>query len=454
MIKSYDVVVIGSGSGLIIANKAAQSGLKTALVDKGPMGGTCLNVGCIPSKLLIHPADVIMDIRNAKNFGIQTRISTVSFEKIMNRMRSIVSKENQELTAGVKGFRGWDFYQGSGEFIDNYTLQVGAQKIKGKHIFIVAGSRPFIPPIKGLDTVEYLTNESVLTVKHAPKSMIIIGGGYISVEFAHFLEAMGITITILQRANSLVTQSELDIARALEKELKKRMTIVTGIDVSEVKKTKSGVSVTGYNRNTKKKQTFGAKTILVATGRVSNADQLRVEKTGVNVNERGFIEVDEYLQTSKKNIWALGDVIGAFMFKHMANREASVVWKNRGAKKKQKIDYTAVPSAIFTHPQIASVGLTEEQAKKERDVLVGVARYSDVPMGLAMRDTTGFAKAIVDAETRKIVGFHIIGPHASILIQEVVNAMSLGGELKNIGAGMHIHPALPELVIKTLNNIA
>ena len=192
---------------------------------------------------------------------------------------------------------------------------------------------------------------------------------------------------------------------------------------------------------------------MVATGRTSNADILRVKKTGVKVDARGYIEVNEYMETSRKNIWAFGDATGKYMFRHVANEEASIAWNNSKEDHKHPMDYSAVPYAVFTYPQIAGVGLTEVEAKEHYSILIGGAKYSDVTKGEAMADLHSFTKAIVDKTNRKILGFHIIGPYAAILIQEVVNAMALGGEIGYIGQGMHIHPALPELILKSFSNL-
>jgi len=198
---------------------------------------------------------------------------------------------------------------------------------------------------------------------------------------------------------------------------------------------------------------FTGERILVATGRRSNADVLNIEKTGVKTDERGFILVNDYLETSKKNIWALGDVTGRYMFKHVANREAQIAWNNAVGDNKQKMEYHAVPYAVFSYPQIAGVGLTATEAAKKYEVLIGTAKYSDVAKGEAMVEEDGFAKAIVDKNTYRILGFHIVGPYAAMLIQEAVDIMAIGGNMWTLAQGMHIHPALTELITSALGNL-
>lgn len=451
--KNYDVIVIGSGCGMIIAEEAVAHGFKTALVDRGPLGGTCLNVGCIPSKMLIYPADRIVEIEEARKLGIEAEIKSVDFGVIMARMRHSRQEGQSHTREGIRQAKKLDFYEGEGHFTGDYTLEVNGEKIKGKEIFIASGSRPFIPPIKGLDSVKYLTNETVLQLKARPDSLLIIGGGYIAVEYGHFFAAMGTKVTILEMADRLVLPEEPEMSELLRKELTKRMAVHTGAQATEVRKKGDGVAVLVKDNKTGKEKSFSGQSVLMAVGRRSNADILKVENSGVETDKRGFIKVNQYLETSKKNIFAVGDANGQQMFTHVANREAVIVGHNSFHDAKLEIDYSAAPHAIYSHPQIASVGLTEENARKEHKILVGRAKYYDVAKGEAMMETEGFAKAIVEKETEKILGFHIIGPYAPVLIQEVVNAMASGGHGGEIDQSLHIHPALSELIPVTLGHL-
>ncbi len=449
------MIVIGSGSGGMILDAAYRSGLKCAYVDRGPLGGTCLNVGCIPSKMLIYPADRVVEIQEAHKLGIKAEIKSIDFKSIMARMRKPIDESLGHMRAGLKHAQDLDFYEAEGRFVDDYTMEVEGEKIRGDKIFIVAGARPSIPPIKGLDKINYLTNETLLTITKLPKSVVIIGGGYIAAEYGHFLAAMGSQVTMLQRGERLVPNMEPEISHVLERALSRRMKIYTNTGAVEVRHTSTGDIVVGKNRETGKEQEFKGERVLVATGRRSNADVLQVEKTGVKTDERGFIVVNDYLETSKPRIWALGDVIGKEMFKHTANREAQIAWQNAiRPDQKQKMEYHAVPYAVFSYPQIAGVGMTQVEAEKDHDILVGVARYSDVAKGEAMMEEEGFAKAIVEKETYRILGYHIIGPYAPILIQEVVDIMAIGGNMWTLAQGMHIHPALTELIVSALGSLS
>jgi len=448
---SYDVIVIGSGAGAIISDEAAAQGLKVALIDKGPLvGGTCLNWGCIPSKMLIYTADRIVEIEEAKKLGIEAEVKNINFHSIMERMRKSRQESQVNIREGIKQSKNLDFYEGEGYFVGDYTLEVNGEKLKGAKVFIASGSRPFIPPIKGLGNVDYLTNESVLELKERPDSLVIIGGGYIAVEFGHFFAAMGTKVTILEMADRLVLPAEPEISALLKRELSKRMGVYTNTSAEEVRSSEHGVVVVTKDANTGGRREFAAQRIMMAVGRRSNADILQVENTGLDTDKKGFIKVNEYLETNRKNIFTIGDANGQQMFTHMANREAEIVAKNTFYGTKIQVDYGAVPNAVYSHPQVASVGLAEVKAKEDYDVLIGRMKYFDIAKGEAMMEKQGFAKAIVEKDSSKILGFHIIGPNAPELIQEVVNAMTSGGGMEELNQGIHIHPALSELVQFTL----
>ena len=452
--KQYDVIVIGSGCGAVVSDEAAGHGLKTALIDKGPLiGGTCLNWGCIPSKMLIYPADRIVEIQEAAKLGITASIGAIDFPAIMGRMRQSREHSQEHLREGLEHAENTDFFEGEAHFTAAYTVEVNGEQLQGEKIVIASGSRPFVPPVKGLENIDYLTNESVLELKELPESLIIIGGGYIAVEYGHFFAAMGTKVTILEMADRLILSEEPEIAELLKKSLSRRMAVHTGAQAEEVKAAKNGVTVATTDKKTGKEKSYTAQHIMMAIGRRSNADLLQAEKAGIELDKRGFIKVNERMETSVKNIYAVGDANGQQMFTHMANREASIVAYNAFHDMDLSVDYAVVPHAVYSHPQIASVGMKEEDARKEHDIIIGRTRYFDVAKGEAMMETEGFAKAIVEKETEKLLGFHLIGPYAPVLIQEVVNAMTSSGDIEELNEGIHIHPALSELIPTTVNSL-
>ncbi len=395
-------------------------------------------------------------MREAKKLGITTEIKNVDFGAIMERMRSSVKKSHDRIQNALEKAEDFDFYSGEASFTADYTLEVNGKSIKGKTIFLVSGARPKIPKIKGIESIEYLTNENALQLTERPESMVIIGGGYIAAEFAHFFEAMGTKVTIIQRNTRLVTEEEPEVSELLKTALSRRMTVHTNTEVVEVSQTGKVSTVAARELRSGKQIEVTAQYVLIAAGRKSNADVLMVKNTGVKTNEKGYIEVDEYFETTKKGIWAFGDAIGKKMFRHAANHEAELVWHNAVHGKKSRMNYLTVPHAVFSWPEIASVGMTEEQAVKimgTKDLLVGKAMYSEIARGDAMMETEAFAKAIVHRKTGKILGYHIIGPQASVLIQEVVNAMAGDGNLWSVAKGIHIHPALSEIVLKPFGKL-
>jgi len=451
--KNYDVIVIGAGVGLNVTFKAVSSGLRVALIDKGNPGGTCLNLGCVPSKVLIFPADRIVEIREAEKLGIHAKITRVDFSALMGRMKRTISLGRKYLVNAIKNSENLDFYNEQAYFVDEYTLKIKNQTIRGKKIFISSGSRPSIPPIKGLEKVDYLTNESVLEVKKAPKSIIVVGGGSVASEYSHFFDAVGARVTVLEMGERLIASEEPEISHLLKKELSRRMEILTNASVLEVKRNKYGCAVLVKVKNKSTKEIVAEK-IMIATGRKSNADFLKLGKSGIKTDNSNYIKVNDYLETNKRNIWAFGDAIGKQMFTHAGDKEAEIAWHNATSGKKIRMDFMSIPYAIFTHPQVASVGLTEAEARKDHEILVGRAKYSDIVAGDTMVEKDGFAKAIVEKKTGKILGFHIIGPYASHIIQEVVNAVVNKNTVDYITNSMHTFPSLSELIPQALDNLS
>ena len=443
----FDVLVIGSGSGGSIADAALMSGMKVAYVERGLLGGTCLNRGCIPSKMVIYPADIVNQIRHAEKLGIKARIEEIDFSFIMERARRSIEEDRRHMEDGVEHIDNLSFFKETGEFVADYTLKVGSETIEAENVFIVSGARPNIPPIKGLENVLYITSESVWDLTEAPKSIIIVGGGFIAIEMAHFFSSLGVDATVLSRSPRLLKNAEPEISEQLQKAMARRMKIYTSIEAKEASQTSTKKRVVARDRNNVE-QIFEAEALFIATGRRSNADLLRPERTGVELDERGYIKVNEFYETTKERIWAFGDAIGKAMYKHAANKEAELVWRAFSHGHKHPLDYSKIPYAVFSWPQVASVGLTEGEAlKMGYNILVGRYDYANTAKGMAMAEENGFVKVIVENENYKILGAHILGPYAPILIQEVTNVMHCTeGNARTIQDAMHIHPALPEVV--------
>ncbi|MDY7042446.1 MAG: dihydrolipoyl dehydrogenase [Chloroflexota bacterium] len=452
--KEFDLIVVGSGAGMNVAARAIGHGMTAAVVDSGPLGGTCLNRGCIPSKVMLYPADVIRMAEEAKAIGVQAKIEKVDFELIMNRVWEIVLDGRHEMEHSVAQIDEVEFFNVDGTFVSDYTMKVGEEMITADKIFIASGARPLISPIEGIEEVGYLTSATIFDLKEPPKSLIIVGGGYIAAEFAHFFSAIGTEVIIVGRNVRLVPQEEPEVSELLKKRMSGYSRVYTNHEAIRAEIRNGQKVIVARNRSDGQLYEFTGQEILIAASRRSNADILQPEKTGVETDARGWIKVDPYLQTTKEGIWAFGDATGKHMFRHTANYESEVVWMNAFTEHKHPVDEHAVPHAVFTHPQIASAGMTEEQAKKTHDILVGMKKYSDTPKGYAMGEEDGFVKVVVENGTGKILGAHVIGPHAAILVQQLVYLMNT--EEQNylpLAMAQTIHPALSEVVVGAFGNL-
>jgi mycothione reductase len=456
--KEYDFIVIGTGSAMEIVNALIQDNPRTkaAIIDKDEPGGICLTRGCIPSKILLYPAELIRTIERAKEFGISNEIKNVDFQKVMQRMRTLIYEDINNLRQGLFHSKNLDYYNSAAEFVEPYTLKVGSETITSKMIFLCCGSKPIIPAITGLEGVPYLTSDTILKLDRLPKSIAIIGGGYIAAEYGHFLSAMGSKVIIIGRNPQFIPEEEPEVSALAKRELQEHMTVITNHEVRRVENTSTGKkNVIAVDRATGKETVIVADEMLIASGRGPNTDILHPERAGIKTDEKGWIIVNEYLETSQPNVWALGDADGKYMFKHVANYEALLVYLNAVQKKGVKVDYHAVPHAIFTYPEIAAVGLKEKEAIEkcgQENVLIGIRRYEDTAKGEAMNVQDYFVKVILEKETLKILGAHIIGPHASVLIQEIVNVMYTADQTAEpLIKAMHIHPALSEVVSRAFS---
>lgn len=458
--KEYDLISIGSGSAMAIVEAMIQENpkVKVAVIDKDEPGGICLTRGCIPSKLLLYPADLMRTIETAKEFGIDSEIKKVDFKKVMERMRSIIHADIHKIRDGLSQSKHVDYYPEAAEFVAPYTLKVGKETITAKMIILGTGSKPLIPPIKGLDKTGYITSDSVLKLSRLPESLVIVGGGYVGAEYGHFFSSMGSKVTIIGRLPEFISTEEPEVSALVKRELGKHVKIYTSYEVRETKLTSRGKkNVVAVNLDTNEKLEVTADEILLAAGRSSLSDVLHPEKAGIKTDRHGWIEVNEHLQSTQPNVWALGDANGQYPFKHVANHEAAVVYYNAVLNKKVRVDYHAVPHAVFTHPEIASVGLGEKAAIEkygEDKLLIGFYRYADTAKGEAMNAKDWFVKVIVERDTTKIVGAHIVGPYASVLIHEIIPLMYTPTQTaKPLLDSMHIHPALSEVVERAFRSL-
>jgi mycothione reductase len=459
--KKYDLIVIGTGSAMIIVDAMIQNNphAKVVVIDKDEPGGICLTRGCIPSKLLMYPAELVRTIGRAGEFGVDVEIKKIIFEKVMERMRTHIYTEIDTIREGLSQSKNIDYFHTTAQFTAPYVLKVGEDSITSSLIILGTGSRPVIPAIKGLENVGYLTSDTLLKLNRLPESIAIIGGGYIAAEYGHFFSAMGSKVTIIGRNPQFLPDEEPEVSALAKRELQKHMKIITNHEVREVEKTTENTKkLIAVNRENGKSIEVTSEEILVASGREPNTDILNPEKGGIKTDEDGWIIVNEYLETTQPNVWALGDANGKYPFKHKANYDAEIVYYNAILKRMMKTDYHAVPHAVFMYPEVASVGLREKEAVEkygEDKVLIGIQRYQDTAKGEAMGIEDCFVKVIVERRTMKILGAHIIGPHASVLVQEIINLMYTHEQsAEPMIRGMHIHPALNEVVQRAFGSLS
>lgn len=450
--KEYDLIVIGSGSGLDVANAVAQHGKKVAIVEKDRMGGTCLNRGCIPSKLLIHSAEVAEIIKGAGAFGIKVHGYSVDFKQIVTRTNRIIDADSDGILNAFSEIDNPKLYHAEGKFVGSKTLKVGGESIRADKILIASGTRPEIPAIPGLQGSGFITSDEALRLAEQPRVLTVIGGGYIATELAHFFGALGTEINIIQRRSVLLPAEDEEISETFTKVFSRKYRAYLGYDIESVSRKGTEFVLKARKRGGSSVE-LRSDQLLVAVGRTPNSDTLDLAATGVATDENGFIKVDDYLETSAKGIFALGDAVGRYMFKHTANHEAQYAFNNIMMEdRKIRVDYTAMPHAVFSWPQVAGVGHTERQLKESKiPYEKAVYPYIKTAMGEAIEERDGFVKLLASKEG-KILGCHIIGTNASVLIHEVLVAMKLGAGVDDIAQTVHIHPALSEVVSRAASS--
>jgi mycothione reductase len=450
----YDAILIGTGSGLevISAFLTKNPEARVAVIDHDRPGGICLTRGCIPSKILLYSAELVRIIERAEEFGVMSGPAAVSFPYIMNRMRQLIGGDIREIEEGLKHANNVDYFREKAEFVEPKTLRVGSSIISSDLIFLCTGSRPSVPQVGGLEEAGYLTSDTILSLDSLPEQVLVIGGGYIAAEYGHFLAAMGSEVTIVGRNPQFIPEAEPEVSAFARRHLEQHLKILTNHEVRAVRtQDLPGKVVTAVDRGTGMEVEIATGEILVASGRSSNNDLLHPERGGVRVDDRGWIIVDKYRRTSQPGIWAFGDATGIHLFKHLANREAQVVFSNAVLHEQVEMDDRFVPYAVFTDPEIASIGMKESEAIEaygEDQIAIGFCLYEDTAKGLAIGAHGCFAKIIVEDSTNRILGTHIIGPSASVLIQEILTLMAAkpGARASDVGEAMHIHPALSEVV--------
>jgi mycothione reductase len=458
----YDLVIVGTGSGNSILDPRFKD-WKTAIVEKGVFGGTCLNVGCIPTKMFVYTADVASTPSFSSKFGVDEELTGVRWPEIRDRVFGRIdpiAAGGQEYRTSHADNANVDVYQGEGKFVGHKELVVSfndgrpAETITADRFVLAAGGRPTIPAIPGLAEAGYHTSDTVMRLEELPERMVIIGSGFIAAEFAHVFSSLGVKVTLVARSGALLRSEDEDISIRFTELASARYDVRLNRKTIGVTRGADGVTV--ELEGPEGAETVVVDEVLVAVGRTPNSDLLDVGATGVSVRDSGHVVVDEYQRTGVDGIYALGDLSSPYELKHVANHEQRVVQANLlNPEALVASDHRFVPHAVFSSPQIAAVGMTEQEAFASGvSYVVSKQDYAGIAYGWAMEDTTGFAKLLADPATGQLLGAHIIGPQASTIIQPLIQAMSFGLDARTMARGQYwIHPAMPELVENALLNL-
>ncbi|GAB2913367.1 mycothione reductase [Rhodococcus aerolatus] len=449
-VRHFDLAVIGTGSANSILDERFDD-LDVALLEEGTFGGTCLNVGCIPTKMFVYASEVAATVRDAHRLGVDAHVDGVRWTDVVTRVFGRIDP----ISAGGERYRtegtpNTTVYRGHATFTGERTIDTGTgETITADRVVVAAGSRPVVPAVVRDSGVPFHTNEDVMRLPELPRSLVILGGGYIASEFAHVFADLGTRVTLVVRGPQLLRHHDSDVAERFTALAAQRWDVRLGRDTTAVAATADG----GVRLTLDDGSTAEGDALLVATGRVPNGDELLVEKAGIELHEDGRVKVDEQQRTTAEGVWALGDISSPHMLKHVANHEAKVVQHNLlHPEDPRTTDHRFVPAAVFTHPQIAAVGMTEAQARDAGlDVAVKVQAYGDVAYGWAMEDTQGFCKVVAEKGTGRLLGAHVMGAQAPTVIQPLIQAMAFGQTALQVARGQYwIHPGLPEVVENAL----
>lgn len=459
MAQEYDLVILGGGTGgYVAAIKASQLGLKTAIIEKGKLGGTCLHKGCIPSKALLRSAEVFATAKKSEEFGVTTGEVGVNFAKVQERKEKIVEQLHKGVQHLMKQGK-IDVYEGLGRILGPSIFSpmpgtISVEMNNGeenemlipKNVIVATGSRPRTLPGLEADGQYVMTSDEALAMEELPKSIIVVGGGVIGIEWASMLADFGTEVTVIEYADRIIPTEDKEVSREMQRAMKKKgVKIVTGAKVLPETLTKgNGVKISAELKGESKD--FAAEKILVSVGRQANVEGIGLENTEIQL-EKGFIITNEYFQTKESHIYAIGDVIGGLQLAHVASHEGIVAVEHIAGVETHPIDYTLVSKCIYSSPEAASVGLTEDEAmEKGFEVKTGKFSFKAIGKALVYGESDGFVKIVADKETNDILGVHMIGPHVTDMISEAGLAKVLDATPWEVAHTIHPHPTLSEAI--------
>jgi dihydrolipoamide dehydrogenase len=460
MAKEYDLVILGGGTGgYVAAIRASQLGLKTAVVEKAKLGGTCLHAGCIPSKALLRSAEVFATAKRGEEFGVVAKEVALDFAKVQERKQKIIDQLHRGVQHLMKQGK-IDVYEGTGRILGpsifspmpgtiSVEMNNGEENemLVPKNVIIATGSRPRTLPGLEIDGEYVLTSDEALVMEQLPKSIIIVGGGVIGIEWASMLHDFGVEVTVLEYADRILPTEDHEISKEMQRLMKKKgVKIVTSAKVlPETLEKGNGVTKIKAEHNGEQKA-FTAEKILVSVGRQANIEGIGLENTDIQV-EKGYIVTNEYYQTKESHIYAIGDVIGGLQLAHVASHEGIVAVEHIAGENPKPIDYSLVSKCVYSSPEIASVGYTEEEARvKGFKVKTGKFSFRAIGKALVFGESDGFVKIVADEETEDVLGVHMIGPHVTDMISEAGLARVLDATPWEIAHTIHPHPTLSEAI--------
>lgn len=451
--KDYDLLILGQGSAAFAAAiKADELGVKTAMVGGkatpgAAIGGTCVNVGCMPSKRLITVGTLFYNAAKNPLEGISYGTGNLDFERIIQEKDALVRRFRKDKYADVlKNLKNVTYHQNKGRFVSKSEVKAGREILGAEKFLIATGARASVPAIKGLEEIKYLTNEEALSLKELPRSLCVIGGRTLGLEFAQMFAQFGTRVTVLQRSERILPDDEPEISEALTRYLEEvGVHILTKVKIEGVG-TRGKSKIVHILRDDFVEQVT-CDQVLLATGRRPNTEYLNLDNVGVKTDDAGFVVVDDQMKTSAPNIWAAGDVTGEPMLETIAAKEGSVAVNNAFTPNKRRINFTEVPSAVFTYPEVARVGLTEAEVNdKGIKCSCGTLSFDLVPKAHVIGDTRGLVKLIVNRENKQILGVHILAPHAADMIHEGVLAVKNELTIDDIIDTVHVFPTLSESI--------
>lgn len=459
MAQEYDLVILGGGTGgYVAAIRASQLGLKTAIVEKGKLGGTCLHNGCIPSKALLRSAEVYATAKHSEDFGVMTSDVSINFGKVQERKNKIVDQLHKGVQHLMKQGK-IDVYEGTGRILGPSIFSpmpgtISVEMNNGeenemlipKNVIVATGSRPRTLPGLDIDGELVMTSDEALALEEVPSSIIIVGGGVIGIEWASMLSDFGADVTVIEYADRIIPTEDKEISKEMQRLMKKKgVKIVTGAKVlPETLQKGEGVTISAEVKGSQKE--FSAEKLLVSVGRQANTEGIGIENTDIQI-EKGFIAANEYFQTKESHIYAIGDVIGGLQLAHVASHEGIVAVEHIAGQNPSPIDYSLVSKCIYSSPEAASVGLTEDEAKeKGHNVKTGKFSFRAIGKALVFGESDGFVKIVADKDTDDILGVHMIGPHVTDMISEAGLARVLDATPWEVAHTIHPHPTLSEAI--------